>query len=258
MSKFKLPDFICCGFQKCATNGLRINLKKHPNITVPDKPELFPDCEFNFFTHPPEFINRPADKKTQADLDWYKSFFPDDGNVHGEFSPNYADWGQYVSKSIHDIHPNVKLLFSLRNPIDRAYSAFNHYRNIYPRSSTWGHEGTAWSPNKSLIWNLKNRHFDVCYSTTLKHYNKYFSLSQMQIVIFEQLKNNPRDTYNKIFNFLGVDHFDIENELIHNRTYDYNLTLEERNECKEYFTDQVDDLFNFLGYKIEQWSDFIT
>ena len=254
----KLPDFIGCGFQKCATKGISTNLRKHPSLSLPEEPEQFPDYELNFFTHPAGCNDKPSDKKTPEEIEWYKSFFKSDGNIHGEFSPNYADWAQYVAKSIHDVHPDVKLLFSLRNPIDRAYSAFNHYCNILPRSRKWGHEGSTWSPDESLIWNLKNKHFDVCYSTALKHFNKYFSREQTHLIIFEQLKKQPEVTYNKIFDFLGVKHFDVGNDIIHGRVYEYVLTSEERDECREYLTDQVDELFNYLGYQIPQWPEFCT
>ena len=117
--KYKLPDFIGCGFQKCATTALTFNLSKHPNISVPlcEHDYCFPDNEFNFFCR--------YHACSKLDIEWYKSNFVDDGNIHGDISPNYSPDSDNSAKSIYKVHPDVKILFTMRNPIDRAYSAYN-------------------------------------------------------------------------------------------------------------------------------------
>lgn len=147
--------------------------------------------------------------------------------------------------------PEVKLIFSMRNPVDRAYSALNHYRQIYPESKDWG----VWFPDKSLLYNLKHGTSFNClpYTKAMRAYLEYFPKEQVHLIIQEQLQTNPQEIYDGIFNFLGVGSFPIENKPVHARDYEEALTPQQRQEVIEFFRDDVADLEEFLGYKIEEW-----
>jgi hypothetical protein len=245
----KLPDFIGCGFQKCATSALSINLNQHPDIHIPfcEHDDCPYNVEFNFFS------SLSQANTWHLGVDWYKSNFPNDGRMCGEISPNYSWVADEVSKKIYENHPNAKLLFSLRNPIDRAYSAYNMYTQLYPKSKEWG----KWDVNESFIWNLKNTPaFHINYLEVLKEYAKYFSKDQIHYIIQERLKTDSSNEYNKIFDFLNVKHYEIKNKDIHTREKERDISEQERNECKNVFGDWVHGLFDFLGYEIKEWTDF--
>lgn len=245
----KLPDFIGCGFQKSATSALSINLNQHPDIHIPfcEHDDCPYNVEFNFFS------SLSQANTWHLGIDWYKSNFPNDGRMCGEISPNYCWVADEVSKKIYENHPNAKLLFSLRNPIDRAYSAYNMYTQLYPKSKEWG----GWDVNESFIWNLKNTPaFHINYLEVLKEYAKYFSKDQIHYIIQERLKTDSSNEYNKIFDFLNVKHFEIKNKDIHKREKERDISEQERNECKNVFGDWVYGLFDFLGYEIKEWTDF--
>lgn len=247
----KLPDFIVCGFQKCATTALKENLPQHPKIYIPTTNHeicrMSQGKEFNFF--------RPSDTATtwHLGLDWYKSNFPNDNRVCGEISPNYSWDANVVAKKMHEHHPNVKIIFTLRNPIDRAHSAYNMYKQMYPHSKNWGN----WDNTKSFTWNLKNTYsFNINYLETLLEYKNYFSDNQVLYTIQEQLKNDPAQEYNKIFSFLGVSHFEINNKEHHVRNDQPKLSDNERSECKDILLSDVNKLFDWLGYEIKEWKEF--
>ena len=138
-----LPDFIIPGFQKCATTALWKNLNQHPRICMATCPTCPGGKELNFFS--------PWRKNTNFNrgFGWYSSHFKDDGRLWGEASPSYTGIPEKSAAMIRKALPEVKLIFSMRNPVDRAYSALNHYRQIYPESKDWG----VWFPDKSLLYN---------------------------------------------------------------------------------------------------------
>ena len=247
----KLPDFLVCGFQKCATTALYMNLPQHPEIYIPTTNheicKISQGKEFNFF--------RPNDQAStwHLGLDWYKSNFPNDNRVSGEISPNYSWDANIVAKKIYENHPKVKILFILRNPIDRAYSAYNMYKQLYPHSKNWGN----WNPTKSFIWNLKNTcAFNLNYTETLLEYKNYFPKNQVLYIIQEHLKTDSVNEYNKIFSFLGVKQFEIMNKEHHVRNTQKQISNYERSVCIDIFVNDVNKLFDFLGYKIQEWKEF--
>jgi hypothetical protein len=106
----RLPDFLICGAQKAGTTALTFYLRNHPGIFIPWKKELhFFDADFNF----------------NKGLDFYTRQFAgaSQAQVTGEGTPIYM----YLNKipgRIAPALPGIKLIFILRNPVDRAWS---HY-----------------------------------------------------------------------------------------------------------------------------------
>ncbi len=111
-----LPTFLIIGAQKSATRWLRINLGEHPQVFTAD-------TESHFFSR---------DRFFRQGLDWYRAHFGDwDGEpIVGEATPGYMIWRNNPAKMaarVDESLPGVKLLALLRNPVDRAYSAFIHH-----------------------------------------------------------------------------------------------------------------------------------
>jgi len=116
-----LPDFIIIGVQRGGTTSLYKYMTKHPKIIPALKKEI------HFF-----------DNKFGKGLSWYESQFmqnpffcllkrkrKSEDTITGEASPYYI-YHPHVPKRISKILPNVKLIAILRNPIERAFSHYNH------------------------------------------------------------------------------------------------------------------------------------
>lgn len=109
-----LPTFLIIGAQKSATRWLRLNLGEHPEVfTAGGEPSFFS----RHFDH---------------GLDWYRATF--DGwsgeQIVGEATPAYMMWRRDLDRiplRIEKSLPDVRLMALLRNPVDRAYSAFIHH-----------------------------------------------------------------------------------------------------------------------------------
>lgn len=104
-------DFIGIGAQKCATTWIFFNLIKHPKIR---DSQLSSNKEINFFNH---FYYKGTD--------WYDRQFHFGDWLVGESSPLYF-CEPSVPVRIKQYNPEIKLLLSLRNPVDRAYSQHRH------------------------------------------------------------------------------------------------------------------------------------
>ena len=247
MTKGKLPDFIIAGCQKCGTTALRHNLSKHISLSFADPNVDKLNKEINFF-------RLGGENTFSRGVNWYTSLFKNDGNCWGESSPNYSFEPEVTSTKMHELHPSVKLIFAIRNPIDRAYSAYNHYMQVRPKSESWGN----WLPDESFVTNVERESafstYDYC--SILGSYMKLFPRNQIHIVIQEQLLESPQNEFERIFNFLEVEPCNIENTKVHCRKKKFELTKTERRYLSGFFEENVSDLYDLLGTKIPVWGDW--
>jgi hypothetical protein len=103
--------------------------------------------------------------------------------------------------------PNAKLIIILRNPVQRAFSAYGYFRKML-RETRPVHEALMYKPKDVVPYSLDNNDFTYIehgfYYSQIKNCLKYFKKEQLLIVEFEELRN-PKDLLQKIFNFLKVD-----------------------------------------------------
>lgn len=104
-----LPTFLVIGSQKAGTTSIYNVLKKHPQIFMPETKEI------NFFFH--EYLYSRG-------IEFYELYFNSEkSDVIGEASPGYICHPE-APRRIKKHLPNVKLILTVRNPIDRAYSQY--------------------------------------------------------------------------------------------------------------------------------------
>ena len=244
-----LPNFIICGTQKGGTTSLYYYLREHPQIFLPSKKEI------HFF-----------DLNYKKGIDWYKRHFRGARNSNikaiGEVTPSYM-YLEEVPERIHEILPDVKLIFILRNPIDRAYSHYWHEVAL----------GYEWLPFEEAIKAEEERltrgdiisrlHYSYLdrgkYIEQIRRFRKYFSKEQMLILITEELKSNPEKTMRRIFEFLQVDP-EFKSERWHRKFYTGKRprikTLQyirgKLHRISEYYYPQLAFLFKPIIYAIDK------
>src|SRR4051794_13012479 len=111
-----LPNFLVVGAQRSGTTIFHQILLTHSEIYVPSRRK-----EIHFF-----------DRYFDRGLNWYKSYFPPENaaarySAIGEVTPDYLAIPE-VPARIHATLPNCRLIFILRNPIERAYSWYQYCR----------------------------------------------------------------------------------------------------------------------------------
>jgi len=119
-----LPNFLIIGAAKSGTTAIYSFLKQHPDIYMSPRKEL------RYFSYrgvlcedvPEDYIHRSV-----TTLEEYESYFDGVTNekVYGESSPMYL-YTPNTAEMIKAIIPDVRMLTILRNPVDRAYSAYTH------------------------------------------------------------------------------------------------------------------------------------
>jgi hypothetical protein len=107
-----LPNFVIVGAPKCGTSSLARWLMEHPEVYV------VPEKELHFFTG---YWNQG--------VDWYENCFAPDGErAVGEASPTYLQ-NHTAHARMQSLIPDAKLIAIMRNPVDRAYSHYWHWKD---------------------------------------------------------------------------------------------------------------------------------
>ncbi|MCB0063201.1 MAG: sulfotransferase, partial [Caldilineaceae bacterium] len=191
-----LPNFIVAGAKKAATTSLYEYLKQHPQIY------MSPVKETKFFAYEPEnpdHISADRRKYPIRTLDAYQDLFADAGAAVaiGEASPIYIS-SLHAVQQIYQTLPHIKLIFSLRNPVDRAYSA-------YIMRVRAGYEPRT--VEEAFAEDLDLLHAKSYYKQLIPWF-EHFPREQIKIVLFEDIKRDSVAVTQELYRFLEVDeHF---------------------------------------------------
>lgn len=176
------PDFLGIGAQRAGTSWIHACLYEHPEVCAPEK-------EINFFSR---------ESRWENGFSWYESWFEECGSDQqvGEFSTSYLHHPDTPSR-IHNRYPEVQLIVSLRNPVDRAFSSFRNdiVAGDIPGSTTF--EEALEEHSKYVEIGHYARH--------LSRYLERFSRDQLLVLVYERSHEDPSGFIRRIFDFLGVD-----------------------------------------------------
>jgi hypothetical protein len=179
-----LPNLLVIGAQKAGTSSLHRYLDLHPEISMSRRKEL------SFFMLHPE----PSDEE----LERYKQHFDPRARVRGESSPNYTCYPQVVGipERIHRLIPHAKLIYMVRDPIERAVSSYLQARTMGDETRPIAEaldDPSTWYVSRGL------------YYAQLERYLPYFPQEQILVVAQEALLLERANTMRRIFGFLEVD-----------------------------------------------------
>jgi len=182
----RLPTFIGIGAVKSGSTSIYHYLGEHPDVYVS------PVKETNFFAFEGQKASRYRVRTWAA---YTAQFTPSDSQrAVGEFSPIYME-RPCAAHRIADALPDVKLIASLRSPVDRAYSDWiNLVRHGTERESA------------EIAIRPGSRYFDRgCYSKLLQPYLELFARERIKILMFEALAADPARSMSELYKFLDVD-----------------------------------------------------
>jgi hypothetical protein len=203
-----LPNFLIIGAAKSGTSALYTYLRQHPSIFMSENKEpnffAFGGQKVNFSGPGDEGINR----RSITRLAIYESLFAKAKyeNAIGEASTIYLYHPEAPSQIKHYV-PKAKLIAILRNPVDRAYSAFLHTRRDGREPETdfsvallaeYDRINAGWAH----LWHYTRMGF---YSVQIERYLNYFPRTSMAIYTYDEFKSNPDTLLGEVFSFLEVD-----------------------------------------------------
>lgn len=176
-----LPNLIIIGAMKCGTTSMHQYLRKHPQITMSGRKEL------DFFIEGRGWKNG---------VDWYASQFRAGTDIRGESSPNYTASQLFagVPARMHSVVPGARLLFMVRDPIERLISHWMHNysngRESRPLAEVALHDRYV---GRSLYW------------TQIAGFLEYYPRSQIHVVEMGELAADRDGTVRGVLQFLGAD-----------------------------------------------------
>lgn len=199
------PNFIIVGVARCGTTSLFHYLKQHPEIGMSKikEPKYFSSLDLEL---PQNGIgDKTVFSKVIVNEDSYDDLFSglEKFKSVGEASSDCFYYHKMVIPRIKEKLGDVKIIVCLRNPIERAFSAYNNLvrdsREYLSFSDGLAEEQNRIIKNWDWMWHYKN---GGLYSEALEHYQKEFT--NVKVVFFEDLESKPYKVLNELFVFLGV------------------------------------------------------
>lgn len=198
-----LPNFIIAGTAAAGTSFLTAILLQHKEVYLPKN--MRPEPHFFYFS-----------EKYKKGIGWYeeKWFSESRGQkAVGERSSSYF-YHKDSAIRIAEHLPGVKLIFVLRNPIERAwanyrYTVLNGLDDLSFSEAL--RKETDRIKNAQGIWSEVQPHDYTgrsMYGEHLEHYLKYFSWDQILIVQSEKLSSETELQLNRVTDFLEVSSLD--------------------------------------------------
>ena len=175
------PDFLFIGGDRCGSKWLHRMLDSHPNILVP------PLADPYYF-----------DRFYERGWNWYSTQFENappkaDVRATGELSHDYI-YSAVAAERIRNDLPNVRLIATLRHPLDKAFSAFGASRNAGEMSGEFG----------EALFKYPVLREQMYYGAALEPYYRLFPASQFKIMKYDDLVTRPRWFTEQVLEFLGV------------------------------------------------------
>ena len=181
----QLPNFLVIGAMKAGTSSLYRYLRAHPQVFMPATKEL------SYFAH---------DSDARHDLEWYRRQFAPAGKeaiALGEASTMYTKFPRHagVPERIAAQIPGARLVYVIRDPVERIRSHYQHQKNVGAEHATL-EEALERDP----------MYLDCSrYAMQIERYLEHFPREQLLLVTSENLRHRRHQTISEIYGFLGVD-----------------------------------------------------
>jgi len=176
------PDFIYVGAPRAGSTWLFTILAVHPHVFVPRIKAI------EYFSH---YYGKG--------WGWYERFFAPalSDQVTGELSTGYLSHPEALSRIATDL-PRVKILVTVRNPIERDYSAYIYGKKVGHLKTSLqqalvSRDGPSWVTGAGLYANLLSPLYTL------------FPAESIHLSLFDTLRAQPEVFAKELFTFLGIE-----------------------------------------------------
>ena len=199
-SNMLLPTFIIGGAAASGTSFLTSAIIQHPEIYLPSP--IVPECHYFYksweFQRGLEYYSRTWFAKTSGEL------------ALGERSSSYLFGGDLIAGRIAEALSDVKFIFALRNPIERAWA--NYRFTALQGLDELGFMDALISESKRVSeaigqWAEIQPHNYTgrgLYAAQLRGFLKHFPMENILLIKSEDMSKNKVGTFQTVFRFVGV------------------------------------------------------
>jgi hypothetical protein len=183
--KLVLPNLFIIGAEKGGTTSLHNYLALHPDISMsePKEPQLFSSAAW------------------RERIESYREMLDAKAPVRGESSTTYTRWPsiQFVPERVAAHCPAAKLIYVVRDPIDRIVSAYaQQYAQLRELRTL---RGALWDMDQPANFYVSQSR----YASQLERWLEHFPLEQVLVVEQNDLRNDRARTVGEVLEFLEVD-----------------------------------------------------
>jgi len=196
------PNLLIVGAAKSGTTSLHNYLKQHSDIFMSDHKEP------HFFINNEIGINRIP--KGISKYDDYIALFKNSESYkyRGESSAMYLQFPDISIKNINKyLNDNVKIIIMLRNPIERAFSGYQHVKRYNTMENLDFEEAIKECENRYFIntnFTPASRYINIgLYYNMVKKFKANFG-ENIHIVIYDDFIADTKNELSKIFSFLNI------------------------------------------------------
>jgi len=268
-------DFLGIGAQKSGTTWLYTVLSQHPHIWMPPIKELHYFTRSPQYPSPnrlaqKHFTRRVVQDKAYLktmlrtllrtirkrdwamvrfylsyytgtyDDSWYLSLFEFGGDkIKGEITPAYSMLNAEDVQHIRRLLPDLKIILLLRNPIERAWSHYSHYRLNMQRGGQKLEEETIEDIKQFMDESAQSLRGN--YPRAIHNWTSSFPPEQVCIRFYDEMTQDPHALIDRICAFLGVDAESLPNKGVVSRHVNVSRKLTMSPEIRYYLAEKYYD-----------------
>lgn len=213
------PNLFIIGGQKCGTSALAHFIAQHPEICLAQGKEA------HILDHP-EYLNQNG-QVCVSDLVLDQAYAEKFAHAQGEqylcdATPIYAYWNQVLPK-LAEYQPNAKVIFMLRDPVERAISQYTMERKRGFESESMlkaflkepsrlqaAQHDYSWHSSLRTHSYLDRGHF----SLQLAEIKRHFGENNVLVMHNDELRHHHQQAMQRIFDFLQIESVAIAEESV--------------------------------------------
>lgn len=250
-------SFIVVGAKKSGTSALYSFLNKHPELSLGKIKET-------------DFFSKENFWRSGENYKLYHNFFQAHWRKvkYGEASPSYMRKHRIVAPRIAKYNPNIKLIFILRNPVERAFSEYKMHVNLHNLKLSFSEclqialdKDTSGIELDKNNWVTRNGSTNMIksyirygrYAEQIRTYKKIFKPNQLLFLLNEDLLEKHDETMRIIYEFLDVAYLNIEREIIFSHKVKSEIDDIEKKILLAEYAEEIEELEIILNRDLSHW-----
>ena len=208
-----LPNLFIVGAAKSGTTSMHNYLSQHPDIFMctPKEPHFLINNEIGKRRIPVGICSKKA----------YLNLFIKGKNqkYRGESSVMYLMFPEMVIPKIkQQFGEDCKIIIMLRNPIERAYSGFQHVKRYNVKEdctdfkSAWSISEERYFSNPEMTPASRYKELGLYYKQVKSYLD---GMKNVHIIIYDDFQNDFKNEMIKVFDFLGINNINIDSDKRH-------------------------------------------